>query len=762
MSRRNLTRSSNRPRFAALIALALFSSSVSGCGGDSSKPLPASPANANPNASARAPVSTTPAGPAAAKVEPAALDVDPTSIELTKEGVTRGCDAGLRRAEISWESIRALAKAPDDHLTWENTMGAFDAIHLAARSAGDYQELIAVAHPDKAVRDAAKECSPKVDRLTTSVLLDDATVSVIRRYAAIAGKKAPLSPVRARFLDRTLKEFHRNGAELDAAGKARLRELNDELSTATQDFSSNLASATLSVDLEPKSLEGLPATYIEKHPKGDGGKVRITTDYPDFFPFMQFAKDRKAALDLYTLFDNRAADKNVPLLERILKLRKEKAKLLGYATWADFVLELRMAKDPATVAAFLDDLQKYLAPIVKTELGELEAANVKLGGGARKGDALLPSDRLYLEEVVRKAKYGVDAKEVSEYFEVERVRKGLLDVTSELFGITFREVPSAKTWHPDVKTYEVLDRAPSAPNPGGAGERVLGRFYMDLYPREGKYKHAAVFSIRDTRTMEDGSRLMPIASIVCNFPRTTATGPGLMTHQEVSTFFHEFGHVLHHVLSRAELSTFAGSNVARDFVEAPSQMLEEWTWSKPVLDRFAHHYKTDKPIPPALFAKMTKGRAFGRATGTERQIFLAELDQAYHAVAEPPSDTTATLREVWAKTMPFRFVEGTHFQATFGHLMEYDAGYYGYQWALAIARDLFSRFDKEGLMAQATALDYRKKVLERGSSDDESALVESFLGRPFSRDPYKKFLAMGAKPSFGSALPSSASSKSTK
>lgn len=708
-------------RFVAAAALAL------GCGAAEPEPVAPSAVPAPTTKPTATTVATqTPAPPA---VEPAPLDVDPTAIELTRAGMTASCDASLRRAELLWEGVRALDKAPDAALTWDATMGAIDKVHLALRNAGDFAELMAVAHPDDGVIDAAKACSPKVERLHTSILLDDATANVVRRYA---GKKESLSATRARFLDRMLKELRRNGAELDAPGKARLRQLNEELSLAMQEFQSNLASSTLTLEVEPKSLDGLPSTYIEKHPKNAAGKVVLTTDYPDFFPFMQFAKDRGAALELYTKFDNRAADKNVTVLERILKLRKEKAKLLGYATWADFVLEMRMAKSPATVAAFLDDLTKHLAPIVKTEMAELEAARVKLG--AKKGDPIPPSDRLYLEEVVRKAKYGVDAKEVSEYFEVERVRQGLLDVTSDLFGIKYREVKT-KAWHPEVRTYEVLD----------AKDQVIGRFSMDLYPRAKKYKHAAVFSIRDTRKMDDGSRLMPIAAIVCNFPKSTPETPGLMTHQEVSTFFHEFGHVLHHVLSTAELSSFSGTNVSRDFVEAPSQMLEEWTWSKTVLDRFAKHYKTGKTIPTALFDKMTKGRAFGRAVTTQRQIFLASLDQAYHATSEPPTDTTATVKEVWSKIMPFRYVEGTHFQATFGHLMEYDAGYYGYQWALAIARDLYSRFEKEGLMNKPTAADYRTKVLEQGSSDDEGKLVESFLGRPFSRDPYKKFLALGAK-----------------
>jgi thimet oligopeptidase len=273
--------------------------------------------------------------------------------------------------------------------------------------------------------------------------------------------------------------------------------------------------------------------------------------------------------------------------------------------------------------------------------------------------------------------------------------------------------------------------------------KVLGRFYFDLYPRPGKYKHAAVFSIRDTKKMGDGKRLLPIAAIECNFPRPGGDGPALMSHQDATTFFHEFGHVLHHLLSRTDTVTFSGTSVARDFVEAPSQMLEEWAWDRSTLALFARHYKTDAPLPDALHAKMLRARGFGRALATQRQLFLAALDQTYHT-RKPPFDTTPVLAEIQSKYTPFKYVEGTHFQGTFGHLVGYDAGYYGYQWALSIARDLFTRFSAAGLLDPKTAADYRSRVLERGGSADADDLVRDFLGRPRSDAAYKDFLVGAA------------------
>lgn len=653
---------------------------------------------------------------------PAALDVDPVAVGLTAQGISDLCDGSLDRAKLLLDDVRALASEGDDKLTWDSTLGKLDAAVLALRNGGDFPQLLAVAHPDQQVREAAKACEPKVDAFQTALYLDSQLASVFKRYAA---KGEALSPERARLLEFTLRDYRRNGLDLDSAGQSRLRQLNEELSRLGQEFESNIASSDLSVEIAPEQLKGLPPSYVDSHKAGPNGKVKITTDYPDYFPFLQYADDRSAALALYKQFDNRGADKNVALLERILKLRDEKAKLLGYATWADYVLEPRMAKTAKNVADFLEGLRKHLAKKGQEEMRELVAMHVKLGGKA--SDPLPPSDRVYLEDQVRKAKFGLDSKEVSQYLELTSVKQGILDITGKMFGISYRKV-DAPVWHPDVEAMEVLSKS---------GE-VLGRFYFDLYPREGKYKHAAVFSIRETKQL-DGKRLMPIAAIVCNFPKPGGPTPALMGHNEVTTFFHEFGHVLHHLLSTTELASFAGTAVARDFVESPSQMLEEWAWSKQTLDLFARHYETKKPMPATLIAAMQRSRSFGRAVATQRQLFLAALDQTYHT-RTPGEDTTKVLEEINDAYTSFKYVPDTHFQATFGHLIGYDAGYYGYQWALSIARDLFTRFQREGMLNEKTAAAYRDTILAPGGSEEAAKLVERFLGRPPNDGAYKRFL----------------------
>jgi thimet oligopeptidase len=292
-----------------------------------------------------------------------------------------------------------------------------------------------------------------------------------------------------------------------------------------------------------------------------------------------------------------------------------------------------------------------------------------------------------------------------------------------MYGLEYKKVNDA-AWHPSVGVYEVW-----------SGKKRIGKFYLDLHPREAKYKHAAMFVVRSAKTLASGERQTPMASLVCNFPE-----PGQpMPHDQVVTYFHEFGHVLHHLLTETELAYFSGTSTARDFVEAPSQMFEEWAWSRDVLDLFARHKSTGEKIPDALFTAMTSARRYGNALHTERQVWLSRLDLAYHT-RTPPFDTTEVLKEISDKHFSFAYIPGTHFQSSFGHLIGYDAGYYGYQWALSLAYDVLGRFKAEGLFNTKTAGDWRKSVLALGGSRDERELIHAFLGRDPSEQAYADYL----------------------
>jgi thimet oligopeptidase len=299
-------------------------------------------------------------------------------------------------------------------------------------------------------------------------------------------------------------------------------------------------------------------------------------------------------------------------------------------------------------------------------------------------------------------------------------------VTAKMYGVEYRVVAS-HAWHPDVSAYDVLAK----------GE-TIGRIYLDLYSRPNKFKHTAMFNVRTPKKLADGRMQLPMAALECNFPSPGAE-PALMQHDDVVTFFHEFGHVLHHLFSRAELASYAGTATVRDFVEAPSQVFEEWPWSREVLDMFAKHYKTGERIPDALFDAFTRSRSFGRALDTERQLFLAVLDQELHT-RDPGFESTRVVEEIEGEYDSFPFVKGTHFQSSFGHLVGYDAGYYTYQWDQAISRDVLTRFRKEGFLNPATASAWRDEVLSKGGGADERTMIARFLGREPNDEAYFAFL----------------------
>ncbi|MBK9264081.1 MAG: Zn-dependent oligopeptidase [Polyangiaceae bacterium] len=699
-----------RTRFFTVLSFAL---AFSACGG-------ATPEVSTPPPQASASASAAPAASVAQQTPPAeapAPDFDPVALGMTPAGVTKLCDDRLAKAKELVDSIKTLKETSADKLTYASTIGRFDDVILEVTNASAFPYLMGLAHPDGAVREAAKGCEPKVDAFLTSLWLDADLASVIRAYA---DKKEKLEGERAQLLADALRDFRRNGLELPADKQARLREVNASITKLGLEFMSNIGGSVETIEIDPKGLEGLPKEYIAGHPPNAKGKVTITTDYPDYTPFITYAKNRKLALELYSKFVNRGGPENIKLLEQLLALRSEKAKLLGYETWADYAVEPRMAKSKQTVRDFLKKLAEAIAQPAKAELEELRKEHVRLGG--KKTDVLYPPDRLYLEHGVRKAKFSFDAQALSQYLEIGLVKKGLLDITSRMYELEYREVP-AKAWHPDVTAYEVWSK----------GEKI-GLFYLDLYARSDKYKHAAMFPMRKAKRLPSGKWQTPIASLVCNFPKPGAQ-PALMQHEEMVTFFHEFGHVLHEMLTRSELALFSGSEAKRDFVEVPSQMFEEWAWSREVLDMFARHHETKAKIPDDLFKAMTQSRTFGRALYTQRQLVFATLDFELHT-RSVPVDTTKVMEEVQTKMDSFPHVKGTHGQTSFGHLITYDAGYYGYQWALSLTRDVLTRFRKEGLMNPTVTGAWRTEVLSKGGGIDPVELVTRFLGRPPNHDAY--------------------------
>jgi thimet oligopeptidase len=582
----------------------------------------------------------------------------------------------------------------------------------ALSNAGSVGSLFSEVHPDKQVRDRAESVAQQVQKLDTDLGLDT------ELYAVFAGLDGSgLDADASRVLERTLRDFRRSGVDRDEATRDRLRELSERAILLSQEFSKNIRENVRSITVTPDRLAGMPADWVEAHPAGEDGLVTVTTDYPDVVPFRTFAHDADARRELVTEFLTIAWPDNDRVLQDLFAVRREHAGLLGYESWADYDAEVKMIGNGKAIGEFIDRITELSTASAERDKAVLLERLRQDRPGATDIDG---ADTAYYAELVRKEQLAVDAQRVRTYFSFEAVRQGLLDVTGRLFGLDWTPVSreDARTWHEEVATYDVSFR----------GERI-GRIHLDLHPRDGKYKHAAQF---DLARGVNGTQLAE-GVLVCNFNR------GLMEHDEVVTLFHEFGHLVHHVLAgRTDWVRFSGVATEWDFVEAPSQMLEEWAWDADVLATFARNAEGET-IPADLVEAMRRADDFGKGYDARTQMFYAALSYDFHV--NQTDDLTARLRELMARYSVFPYLPGTHMQCHFGHLDGYSSAYYTYMWSLVIAKDMFSAFDRGDLFDPEVAGAYRDKVLAQGGRRDAADLVEDFLGRPYTFDAYAAWLA---------------------
>jgi thimet oligopeptidase len=479
-----------------------------------------------------------------------------------------------------------------------------------------------------------------------------------------------------------------------------------------------------SIRVRPEQLAGLPQDWLEAHPADDDGLVTVTTDYPDAVPTRMFAHDHSVRRDIHTAFLERGWPTTEPLLQELFALRHELATTVGYADWASYDADLKMIKEGSAIPEFIDRIAAAAEEPMRRDLAQLLERYRRDFPDATHVPGY---DYAYYAEVVRQEQYEVDSQQVRTYLDFGKVRQGLLEVTGQLFGLRYEQV-DVPVWHEEVTAYDVFR----------AGEEaLLGRIYLDLHPREGKYKHAAQFTLADGVAGEQ----LPEGVLVCNFAR------GLMEHDHVVTLFHEFGHLLHHVLAgHGEWFRFAGVATEWDFVEAPSQMLEEWAWHPEVLRTFATN-EAGEPIPTALVEAMRAADDYGKGIYARTQMFYAAMsywfhaDQATAAEGGEVPDLTTRMVELQERYAALPYLEGTHMFASFGHLGGYSSAYYTYMWSLVIAKDMFSAFDPADLFAAEVADRYRDVVLVPGGSRPAADLVADFLGRPFSFDSYAAWLA---------------------
>ncbi len=528
-------------------------------------------------------------------------------------------------------------------------------------------------------------------------------------------------------LEDILEGFIDNGLALKADARGRYKEIQNRLSELSTLFTRNLAEHKDHLELTESQLAGLPEDYIQGLSRTDDGKYIVTLSYPDYVPFMEMAKDADARRQLYMKYENRASDKNLPILEESLKLRDELAKLFGYRSYAEYALKDRMARRPKRVMDFLNRLTAALKGPAQAEEDRLLSVKREDFPEATRVERW---ERAYYSHIVKKRLYSIDQNEVRPYFPVDVVIRGTLDVYQDVLGLTFTEV-QAPTWHDDVKLIEARDRE--------SGD-VISYFYLDLFPREGKYGHAMATFLVKGRELSGGAYRVPVAAMVANFSKPTADKPALLKHGEVETFFHEFGHLMHQTLTKARYYSYSGTNVARDFVEVPSQMLENFVWKPEVLERLSGHYLDhSRKLPKDILDKLISAKNFNMAMAQLRQISFAAVDMAYHSAV--PADTDEVARQVFEQTGVGAPVPGTHFQASFAHIMSgYKAGYYGYLWARVYAQDVFSVFEQEGLFNPETGRRYRRTILERGSSVDEEQQLRDFLGRKPQEGAFYKYI----------------------
>ena len=689
---------------------------LAACGGSAPEVAPATPAPATAPVVSEAPSAAAPVSAAApAPAGPRRVESPLLETHYTPEALTAAC----AQAETDTDAkLAKLVATPVAELTFDTSFGAFEAITAEYVETASRLEFMKDIHLDGKVRDAASACEERSGKYLVTLSARKDLFDAMRGYQNAQGKAATLDVQQKRLIELTMRDFHRSGLDLAEKDRAELVKLRARLSELESKFGQNLGEDKSSIEVTAAELDGMPADFIARLGKSkDGKKLVLTTKYPDFYPVMENAKSEPLRRKLLHAFNNRAAAANTKLLNEALQLRAQAAKLLGFKTHLDFATEPKMAHDGKTVQAFLDRMQTGLKPGLKTlvdKMTELKRTETK-----DKKAVINAWDWRFYMNGLRKRDYALDDEAVRAYLPAPKVMAGMFSVYERIFGVRFVEVQNPTVWTDGVKLYEMRD---------GQTNELLARFYTDMYPREGKYGHAAEFNMAPGHAVADGYRI-PLSVLVVNFEPPSGGKVAHLSMEEVDTLFHEFGHVMHESLTEARYPSLAGSSVARDFVEAPSQMLENWAYQPDVLALVSED-PTDatKPMPRDLMEKIAHARHFDAGVAYSRQVFLGKFDTAIHTQDKPDADAIA--RQLSHDITGFPEDKDTHFAATFGHMMGgYDGGYYGYLWSEVFSTDMFTRFQKEGIFNPQTGRDYREKVLARGRIEDADVLLRDFLGR---------------------------------
>ena len=620
-------------------------------------------------------------------------------------------------------------------VTFENTVRALDDIGYQISLTDDRFGLIKETSTDAALREVATDALKALEEWSVGIDYREDVYKALKTYA---DGKPRLKGEEARLLAETMRDYRRAGLELPKPQRDEVEKLRKELTRLTTDFESNVTKAQKAVKFTQAELEGAPESFLAQIKTGADEYTVMANITWHYISVMDNAKREETRRKLLVEHDNLARAANLPLLEKILPLRDDIARKLGYKTWADYRIEVKMAGTAANTIDFLEKLKTGLQPKFDAELAEFRRLKIKETGDANA--RINVWDWRYFSNQMKKEKYNVDAEQLRVFFPYQRVLQGMFNIYQTIFGLKFERVEPPYKWIGDLQLYAVSDAKTSEP---------LGLFYLDMFPREGKYHHFAHFRLIEGKVMAGGKYQRPTVALICNFPSPTKDKPSLLSHSDVETIFHEFGHAMHSMMTRAKYGRFSGTSVPGDFVEAPSQMLENWVWDKKVLDGFAADYRDpSKKIPADILAKLKEAKLATEGTRYRRQLSFALMDLTLHTQIHDRNAKEALplsnqiLSDVFLPMAP-----DTAFVGYFGHLMGYDAGYYGYAWADALAADMATVFEKapKGYFDEAAGRRLRVEIYEPGDSRDVNESIEKFLGRKRSLEPFLKKIGIDKK-----------------
>ncbi len=637
-------------------------------------------------------------------------------------------EQAIELARANLEAIKAVAK---DQRTFANTIYAIEVAELGVSDLAGKLHVLQNAHPLKQVRDTAKNLIEDIEKISVDLAYDEGVYRAAKEYAE---KGEMLEGEDKKLFDDMMRDYHRMGFGLPVEQREELKQKLKEINTLSSAYDDRVRNWKGHIEVTREELEGCAESFINGLQQLPGGSYKISIDYPELHPFLENAKNWKKRKELADVYSQVGGLDNIETLKKILRLRRDVALMLGYPNYVAYATEDRMAKNPENVKSFVDDLMQKLKLGLEKEMDELRQLKLetKIEDDS---DAIEYYDTKYYTEQLQQQKYNFSAEKVREYFPLEVVVEGIFRIYSKLFSIRFEKISEYPKWHSEVTCFKVLDID------GG----ILGYLMLDMHPREGKYKHAAEFDIIKGRIKTYGSKeyITPMACLMMNFRKPTVEYPSLLSHEEVETFFHEFGHAMHELLTTASYASHAGTSVAVDFVEAPSQMLENWVWDKEMLKLMSGHYRDyTQKLPEDLLNSMLSAKNHGIAYFTTRQLVFALFDYLIH-IDEPPADITALYHSLVKEWVGIAVPDADLFPANFGHLVGmYGAGYYGYMWSKVRSSDMFTRFNIEGLLNSSTGSDYKHQVLEKGSTREEADLVRAFLGRESNNEAFLKEIGL--------------------